>query len=86
MRKNRMMRLASVLLVLCLLTTSVISGTFAKYVTTVGGRDEARVARWGFTGENADIAITELFKETYILPKSIVQSWLVEKSMMNPTC
>lgn len=65
MKKNRMMRLASVLLVLCLLTTSVISGTFAKYVTEVEGTDSARVARWGFTGENADIAIGDLFKEAY---------------------
>jgi len=65
MKKNRMMRLASVLLVLVLLTTSVISGTFAKYVTTVSNEDSARVARWGFTGENADIAITDLFTTAY---------------------
>jgi len=30
-----------------LLTTSVISGTFAKYVTTASGSDNARVAKWG---------------------------------------
>ena len=48
MKKNRMMRLASVLLVLCLLTASVISGTFAKYTTTNTASDEARVAYWGF--------------------------------------
>lgn len=47
MRKNKMMRLASMLLVLCLLTTSVISGTFAKYVTTDAQQDSARVAKWG---------------------------------------
>lgn len=65
MKKNRMMRLASILLVCVLLTTSVISGTFAKYVTKVEGTDSARVARWGFTGEDADIAITDLFKKAY---------------------
>lgn len=48
MRKNRMMRLASVLLVCVLLTTSVISGTFAKYTTTSSVNDSARVAYWGF--------------------------------------
>ena len=48
MKKNRMMRLASVLLVCVLLTTSVISGTFAKYTTTNTASDEARVAYWGF--------------------------------------
>ena len=46
MKKNRMMRLASVLLVLCLLTTSVISGTFAKYTSTVAAYDSAKVAKW----------------------------------------
>jgi hypothetical protein len=47
MRKNKMMRLASCLLVLTLLTTSVISGTFAKYTTTGSINDTARVAKWG---------------------------------------
>ena len=47
MKKNRMMRLASILLVCVLLTTSVISGTFAKYVTTDAQQDSARVAKWG---------------------------------------
>ena len=47
MKKNRMMRLASILLVCVLLTTSVISGTFAKYTTTGSTSDNARVAKWG---------------------------------------
>ena len=46
MKKNRMMRLASILLVCVLLTTSVISGTFAKYTTTQSVQDTARVAKW----------------------------------------
>lgn len=49
MKKNRMMRLASILLVCVLLTTSVISGTFAKYTTSTNGEDTARVAKWGVT-------------------------------------
>jgi hypothetical protein len=44
-----MMRLASVLLVLTLLTTSMISGTFAKYTTSGTSSDSARVAKWGVT-------------------------------------
>ena len=47
MKKNTMMRIASVLLVVVLLTTSVISGTFAKYVTSGGAADTARVAEFG---------------------------------------
>lgn len=49
MKKNKMMRLASALLVCVLLSTSVISGTFAKYVTTNKAEDTARVAKWGVT-------------------------------------
>lgn len=47
MRKNKMMRFASGLLVATLLTTCIISGTFAKYVTKDSGQDSARVAKWG---------------------------------------
>ncbi len=47
MKKNRMLRMASALLVLTLLSTSVIGGTFAKYVTTDSGTDTARVAKFG---------------------------------------
>lgn len=47
MRKNKMMRLASALLVAVLLTTCAISGTFAKYVTSDTSADSARVAKWG---------------------------------------
>ena len=49
MKKNRMMRLASILLVATLMSTCTISGTFAKYVTTASGSDTARVAKWGVT-------------------------------------
>lgn len=49
MRKNKMMRAASGLLVATLLTTCVISGTFAKYTTTATGADSARVAKFGVT-------------------------------------
>jgi len=47
MKKNKMLRMASALLVLTLLTTSVIGGTFAKYTTTATANDTARVAKWG---------------------------------------
>lgn len=47
MKTNKMMRLASGLLVAVLLTTCVISGTYAKYVTSDSGSDSARVAKFG---------------------------------------
>lgn len=49
MKKNFMMRAASVLLVAVMLTTCAISGTFAKYVTADDAFDSARVAQWGVT-------------------------------------
>lgn len=49
MQKNKMMRLGSGLLVLTMLTTCIISGTFAKYVTGDEKGDSARVAKWGVT-------------------------------------
>ena len=47
MKKNVMMRLASFLLIAVLISTSAISGTYAKYVTDGTGTDSARVAKWG---------------------------------------
>ena len=63
MKKNKMMRLASGLMVAVLLTTSMISGTFAKYVTTTNSSDSARVAKWGF--DKTTIEITDLFVDAY---------------------
>ncbi|MBQ9704394.1 MAG: hypothetical protein IJV68_07640 [Clostridia bacterium] len=49
MKKNKFLRLASVMLMLCLITTCAISGTFAKYTTSGTATDTARVAAWGVT-------------------------------------
>ncbi len=65
MKKNKMMRLASCLLVAILLTTSVISGTFAKYTTSANSSDSARVAKWGFSTDNVSLDLTNLFKDAY---------------------
>lgn len=61
MKKNIMMRMAAVLLVGVLLTTSVIGGTFAKYTTSATGSDTARVAKWGVT----IVANGEIFTTNY---------------------
>ncbi|NCC00816.1 MAG: hypothetical protein EOM34_09070 [Clostridia bacterium] len=62
MKKNKMMRAASALMVATLLTTSVISGTFAKYVTSGNASDEARVAKWGVT---VTATSSTMFSDTY---------------------
>ena len=61
MKKNKAMRSASVLLVATLLTTSVISGTLAKYTTQDAAKDTARVAKWGVELQ----AIGNLYGDTY---------------------
>lgn len=54
MKKNRTMRIAAVMLVFALLTTCIISGSFAKYITTgTAASEAARVAKWGVTVEAA---------------------------------
>jgi len=65
MKKNTMMRVASVLLVAVLLSTCVISSTFAKYVTEASSTDSARVAKWGvtITGETGDA--NQMFAKEY---------------------
>lgn len=68
MKKNYMMRLAAVLLVLVLLSTCVISGTFAKYVTTGTADDSARIAKWGFN--NTKVIKFDMFDGEYDNVKS----------------
>jgi len=47
MKKNVMMRIASTTAVLVMLTTCIVSGTYAKYTTAVEASDSARIAKWG---------------------------------------
>ncbi|MGN1319960.1 MAG: hypothetical protein ACI4U6_02460 [Acutalibacteraceae bacterium] len=61
MKKNKIMRIAAVLLVAVILTTCAISGTFAKYVTSTPGSDSARVAKFGVTVTGT----ADTFEKTY---------------------
>ena len=49
MKKTKLMRAALLLLVLTLITSCFVGGTFAKYVTDGKSTDNARVAKWGVT-------------------------------------
>lgn len=79
MRKNKMMRTASGLLVATLLTTSVISGTFAKYTTAASGKDSARVAKFGVT-----ITTTgDMFKDEYATDDTgVATAGIITKSVI----
>lgn len=63
MRKNKAMRTAAMLLVLVLMTSCFVGGTFAKYTTSTTGTAEARVAYWGFSAP-AEMTL-ELFTDDY---------------------
>lgn len=49
MKKNVFLKIAAVMLVLCLASTCAIGTTFAKYTTGDRASDTARVAKWGIT-------------------------------------
>ena len=61
MKRNIMMRLASILLVAVLMTTGAVSGTFAKYTSQATASDSVTVAKWAFKVGTTDIATTKNF-------------------------
>ena len=63
MTKNKMMRIASVLLVAVLLTTCAISGTFAKYTSKATATDTARVAKWGWGTTSISLNLFDMYYE-----------------------
>lgn len=64
MKKNKALRAASALLVLTLLTTSIIGGTFAKYTTSDSAADTARVAKFGVLVTVSGSLFADSYKET----------------------
>jgi|GEM_PF-1110190 len=71
---GRAFRLSALLLVVCLISTVMLSGTFAKYTSTYAGQDTALVAKWsltmtdgttGFAISPATAATLDLFSHTY---------------------
>ncbi|MBQ4546236.1 MAG: hypothetical protein IJA17_03655 [Oscillospiraceae bacterium] len=78
MRKNKMMRAASALLVAVLLTTSTISGTFAKYVTTSEAKDEARVAKWGVELQVVGNLYGETYKDSIVADTAATDEFTVQ--------
>lgn len=68
-----LMIIVSILLTLVLITTSVLSGTLAKYTTSSSSSDKARVAKWG-----ADIKITTSDK----LPGNLTPTYKNNKTII----
>ncbi len=64
MKKNFVMRVAAILLVVTMLSLCMVSATYAKYTTAYKSEDSARVAKWGFDTDTT-ITITDLFQNAY---------------------
>lgn len=62
-------RIVGLLLVLVLITSSFVGGTFAKYTSTATGSDKAVIAKWHIMVDNTDIATEQEF--TFDLFKTI---------------
>lgn len=50
-------KIAGLLLVLCLISATMISGTFAKYTSTYAGKDTALVARWDIVATGGGVTL-----------------------------
>ncbi|MBQ1963297.1 MAG: hypothetical protein II369_04180, partial [Clostridia bacterium] len=81
MKKNKMMRIASFLLVAVLMSTCAISGTFAKYVTADTATDSARVAKWGVT---IDISSYKAFEKSYQNPEGTATTVQADVKVVAP--
>lgn len=62
MKKTKLMRAALLLLVLTLITSCFVGGTFAKYTTSAEGSDTARVAKWGVEIKANGATFTDTYK------------------------
>ena len=65
--KKKLMRFNLAALALVMVTSVLISGTFAKYTTAVSAQDTALIARWDIssTGMTAETAELDLFGHAY---------------------
>lgn len=58
-KSNKILRFASFILMFTLVSTCLLSGTLAKYVSSFGGNDSARVAKWDFNATNLGTGTTQ---------------------------
>lgn len=81
MEKKNYLKLASGLLVLCLMTTCAISATFAKYATGGSSSDTARVAKWGV---KIELQGDDLFNNEYENDASVVTVSTATEQLVAP--
>lgn len=67
MKKNPILKLFLLVVVLTMITSSLVSGTFAKYTTTVSATDTVTVAKWNANFNGKGTASETLTKEFNLL-------------------
>lgn len=79
-KKSRvLMSLGTSVLVLSLITSSLVGGTFAKYTSTVAGSDSARVAKFDFTVTDLkDTALTKKGDQVIDLFATVLDSGVID--------
>jgi hypothetical protein len=65
MKRNKKTRCAAMLFTLCLVTTSIVGGTFAKYTTTGEASETARVAKFGVVIATSGSLFSDAYVEAY---------------------
>ena len=56
-QENKLVNFAIFILIITIISTSFISGTYAKYTTTVTGVASAAIAKWSIKVEGTEIAV-----------------------------
>lgn len=72
--KNRMMKVAALLLALTLMTSCFVGGTFAKYTTSATSTETARVAKFGV---EVTSEVDGLFSKTYATDSAYVGNTVI---------
>lgn len=57
-KDNKLAKLTTFVLLITIIAISLVSGTFAKYVSTASGSSTATVAKWSFKFNGSEIATT----------------------------
>lgn len=83
MKKNKSMRAAGGLMIATMLTTSIVSGTYAKYVTSGIAKDTARVAKFGVEVEAEGSLFGKNYLETANTPTD-ADAGITVKSLSTP--
>lgn len=61
MKKNRLFVLGIITMFVAILSLTLVSGTMARYTSSITGSDTARVAKWSVTAEGTDAVTNDIF-------------------------